>query len=134
MLRTLFAVALAVAAAGLASSVSADDKKDAPKGEVLKVVITATAELSADKKKLTVTAVGQVNTGGWSGAKLTPKPDQKPKDGVYEYELTAIRPTGIVTQALSKVKAEHVWENPPADLKAVKILGADKGAKTVEVK
>ncbi len=134
MLRTLFAAALAVAAAGLASSVTADDKKDAPKGEVLKVVISATAELSADKKKLTVTAVGQVNTGGWTGAKLTPKVGQKPKDGVYVYELTAVRPDGIVTQVISKVKAEHVWENPPADLKAVKILGADKGAKTVEVK
>jgi hypothetical protein len=133
MLRSLFAVALTVAAACFTSA-TADDKKDAPKGEVLKVVISATAELSADKKKLTVTAVGQVNTGGWSGAKLTPKAGQKPKDGVYEYELTAVRPDGIVTQVISKVKAEHVWENPPADLKAVKILGADKGAKTVEVK
>jgi hypothetical protein len=133
MLRALCAAALAVAAACFTSA-SADDKKDAPKGEVLKIVLSATAELSADKKKLTVTAVGQVNTGGWTGAKLTPKPDQKPKDGVYVYELTAVRPTGIVTQALSKVKAEHTWENPPADLKGVKILGADRGAKTVEVK
>jgi hypothetical protein len=76
-----------------------------------------------------------VPTGGWSGAKLTRKATKDaPKDGIYEYELTAVRPTGIVTQALSKVKASAEWENPPADLKGVKILGAGEGAKTVEIK
>jgi hypothetical protein len=140
---TKFARALGLAvAAGLAiTAVAAAEKpepvqkdKEAPRGEVLKTVISATAEFDKDKKKLTINAVGQVPTGGWSGAKLTRKETKTPpKDGIYEYELTAIRPTGIVTQALSKVNATAEWENPPADLKVVKILGAGEGANTVKV-
>ena len=110
-----------------------DDKKEEKKGEVLKTIIDVTYEFDKDKKKLTVNAVGQVPTGGWSGAKLTPRATKEsPKDGIYEYELTAVRPTGIVTQAISKVKASHTWENPPADIKGVKVYGADKGAKTIK--
>jgi hypothetical protein len=141
---TKFARALALAVvAGLAMTTFAvaaekpepaqKDKKEAPRGEVLKTVISATAEFDKDKKKLTINAVGQVPTGGWSGAKLTRKTKEAPKDGIYEYELTAVRPTGIVTQVISKVKASDVWENPPADLKGIKILGVGAGAKTVKV-
>lgn len=109
-------------------------QKDRPKGVLLKTVIDASATFDAEKKVLTITAVGQVPTGGWSGAKLTRKdPKATPKDGIYEFELTAIRPTGIVTQALSKVKASEKWENPPADLKGIKVLGAGEGSKTVKV-
>ncbi|MBM3981519.1 MAG: hypothetical protein FJ304_14780 [Planctomycetes bacterium] len=129
MLR--FACAAAFALAALSSS-SAEDKKVEPKGEQLKNVISVTHSFDKDKKTLTVTAVGQVPTGGWTGAKLTPrKSKDAPKDGIYEYDLTAVRPTGFVTQALSKVKAEHKWENPPADIKGVKVYGTGEGAKTV---
>lgn len=108
--------------------------KEVPKGEVLKTIIEVTVEFDKDKKKLTVNAIGQVNTGGWKDAKLVRKAvKDAPKDGIYEYEMTAVRPTGIVTQALSKVKAGDVWENPPADLKGIRVLGAGDGAKTAKV-
>src|SRR5436190_20452925 len=112
---TKFARALGLAVvAGLAMTATAaaaekpepvkDKEKEEPKGEVLKTVIDAKAEFDKDKRKLTITAIGQVPTGGWKGAKLTRnKTKDAPKDGIYEYEVTAVRPTGIVTQVLSKV-------------------------------
>jgi hypothetical protein len=104
------------------------------RGELLKTIIGATAQFDKDGKKLTINATGQVPTGGWKDAKLTPRTYvQAPADGVWEFDMTAVRPTGIVTQALSKVKASHTWENPPADLKGVKIYGEGKGVKTVKV-
>ena len=128
----VFVVATAVALTASAEDKKPDDKKEA-KGEVLKTVIDVTHELDKDKKKLTVTAIGQVPTGGWKDAKLTPRAvKEAPKDGIYEYDLTAVRPTGIVTQALSKVKASHTWDNPPADMKGIKVYGVGDGAKTVK--
>ncbi len=137
MLRFVRAAAFAVAAAALTLSAVAqekkpDDKTEEKKGEVLKTVIDVTHEFDKDKK-LTVNAIGQVPTGGWSSAKLTPRATKEaPKDGIYEYDLTAVRPTGIVTQALSKVKASHTWGNPPADIKGVKVYGTGNGAKTIK--
>lgn len=132
MPRFTRAAAFAVLAAVLGSVALADDKKD-EKGEVLKKVIDASYSFDKDKKKLTVTAVGQVPTGGWTGAKLTPRATKEaPKDGIYEFDLTAVRPTGIVTDALARVKASHTWENPPADIKGIKVYGDGAGAKTVK--
>src|SRR5262245_57379358 len=116
--------ALAVVASALAFPVSfaedkkPDEKKDEKKGEVLKVTIDVKAAYDKDKKTLTVTAVGQVPTGGWKDAKLVRREAKEaPKDGIYEYDITAVRPDGFVTQVISKVTAKDVWENPPADLK-----------------
>jgi hypothetical protein len=134
MLRFVRAAALAVVASLLALPVaSADEKKDEKKGEVLKTVIDVKADYDKEKKTLTITAVGQVPTGGWKDAKLTPRATKEAsKDGIYEFDLTAVRPTGIVTQALSKVTAKYTWENPPADLKGIKVYGGTE-AKTVKI-
>lgn len=132
MLRSACAALSLALAFGL--STSADEPKDEKKGEVLKTIISVTPAYDKEKKQLTVTAVGQVPTGGWTGAKLTPrKTTEAPKDGIYEYDLTAVRPTGFVTQVISKVTAKHTWDNPPADLKGVKVYGAGEGAKTAKV-
>jgi hypothetical protein len=136
MLRFVRAAAFAVAAATLTLTAAAEDEKDEKKeekGEVLKTIIDVTYTFDKDKKKLTVNAVGQVPTGGWSGAKLTRRATKEPpKDGIYEYDMTAVRPTGIVTQVISKVKASDTWDNPPADIKGVKVNGVGAGAKTVK--
>jgi hypothetical protein len=129
VLGVFAAMSLALIAA--AQKPTGDEK---PKGELLKTVVSATAEFDKGKKILTITAVGQVPTGGWKDAKLTRKETKEaPKDGIYEYELTAVRPTGIVTQVISKVTATEKWENPPADLKGIKVLGAGEGTKTAKV-
>ncbi len=128
-----FAAAAFTVALATAEDKKVDEKKDEKKGEVLKTVIDAKADFDKDKKTLTVTAVGQVPTGGWKDAKLTPrKTKDAPKDGIYEFDLTAVRPDGIVTQVISKVTAKYTWENPPADIKGVKVYGSSE-AKTVKV-
>jgi hypothetical protein len=132
MMRVMLAATIAI---GMTALASADDKdKEAPKGVLLKTILEATVEFDKDKKKLTINATGQVNTGGWKDAKLTRKEvKEAPADGIYEYEMTAVRPTGIVPQIVSKVKASDTWENPPADLKGIKVLGVGDGAKTAKV-
>lgn len=131
--RAALAVALATFAFdSLAGAKKLDDKKE-PKGEVLKKVIDVNYEFDKDKKKLTVNATGQVPTGGWTGAKLTPRVTKEaPKDGIYEYDFTAVRPTGIAAQVISKVKASHSWDNPPGDIKGVKVYGIGEGVKTIK--
>jgi hypothetical protein len=135
MLRFVRAAAFAVVAVALSLAVvSAEDKKDEKKGEVLKTVIDVKVDFDKEKKTLTVTAVGQVPTGGWKDAKLVRRETKEaPKDGIYEYDLTAVRPTGIVTQVISKVTAKDTWENPPTDLKGVKVYGVGDGAKTIKL-
>jgi hypothetical protein len=137
MSNSIRAAALAVFAGSFMTALAIaqkPEKDEKAKGELLKTVISANAEFDKEKKALTITAVGQVPTGGWKGAKLTRKETKEaPKDGIYEFELTAIRPDGIVTQALSKVTAMEKWENPSADLKQIKILGVGEGAKTVKI-
>jgi hypothetical protein len=127
-----------VGALGMTSLTAAEKpepvKEEKPKDVLLKTIIDAKAEFDKDKKKLTIDATGQVPTGGWKGAKLTPRVYVKaPADGIWEFDMTAVRPEGIVTQVVSKVKATHTWENPPAELKGIKIYGEGEGVKTVKI-
>jgi hypothetical protein len=134
MTRLTRAVALATVAAVGMTALAAQKDKEEPKGELLKTIIDAKAEFDKDGKKLTIEATGQVPTGGWKGAKLAPRKYVKPPaDGIYEFDMTAVRPEGFVTQVISKVKASHTWDNPPADLKGIKIYGEGKGTKTVKI-
>ena len=127
-----FGVAAAVVLAGAAVAQKGDDKKD--KGEVVKAITDVTVSYSKDRKEFVVTATGTVPTGGWSGAKLTRRDTKKaPADGVYEYDLTAVKPSGIAIQVISEVKATDRWKTPPADIKGVKVYGVGEGAKTVKV-
>jgi hypothetical protein len=137
MPRSVLAAAFFAAAAFTVALASADDKKpdekkDEKKVEVLKTIVEVTYDFDKDKKKLTINAIGQVPTGGWKDAKLVRRATKDaPKDGIYEYDMTAVRPGGIVTQIVSKVKASDTWENPPADIKGVKVYGSVE-AKTVK--
>src|SRR5262245_21706445 len=76
MLRGLLSLALTAGMTMLATAQKTEPPtkdKEEPKGELLKTIIEATAEFDKDKKKLTITALGQVPTGGWTDAKLTRK-------------------------------------------------------------
>jgi hypothetical protein len=124
---------VAVLAGGLGRA--ADDKKAGAKGEVVKKVLSVDTKLEVTKPPvLIVTAVGEVPTGGWTGARLTRRTYIKPPaDGVYEYDLTAVPPTGAATQAISKVKAKDEWKDPPEGVKGVKVYGVGDGIKAVQV-
>lgn len=84
---------------------------------------------------LLVTAYGQVPTLGWTKVQLlrriyvTP-----PADGIWEYDLLALRPTGIVPQVLTTVKASNKWKDYDASIKGIRVYGIDKGVKEVSFK
>jgi hypothetical protein len=134
LLSGMAAAAVLAGAFGRAADDKADKKTDA-KGEVVKTVLSVDTKLEVTKPPvLIVTAVGEVPTGGWTGAKLTRRTYIKPPaDGVYEYDLTAVPPTGAATQVVSKVKAKDEWKDPPEGVKGVKVYGVGEGVKAVQV-
>lgn len=75
---------------------------------------------------LVIHCQGNVNSGGWSHGRLEPfiyvKP---PADGIYEFDLVADSPTGIVTEVITPITAEEfTWEDFPATLKGVKVYAS----------
>ncbi len=120
-----------VAVLALSDPLAGQDRGKADPVTVKTILKVEFAIQEINPPNLVVTATGQVPTGGWSGAKLTRKKyDTPPADGIQDYTLTAVAPTGIVTQALSKVEARDTWSRYTVEapwLKGVRIHGADKG-------
>ena len=80
---------------------------------------------------LVVTAVGQVNTGGYTKPRLlravyaTP-----PEDGIQDYFLLVVPPSGFVTQVISEVKASDTWKGYAKEapwLKGIRVHGIGDG-------
>lgn len=102
----------------------AEDKP--PEPMTIKKVLSAT--LTTEKMALTVTAVGEVPTGGYTKPTLTRVTYIKqPDDGIQDYTLRAVPPAGVATQVISQVKASDTWPAFPAWLKGVRIHGAGDG-------
>jgi hypothetical protein len=131
LVRLVAAVGLSAAAVvALADPLAGQDRKADPV-TVKTILKVEFAIQEIDPPNLVVYATGEVPTGGWSGAKLTRKKyDTPPADGIQDYTLTAVAPTGIVTQALSKVEARDTWSRYTVEapwLKGVRVHGAGKG-------
>ena len=78
--------------------------------------------LESNPPKLGIKASGNVTTGGWTNPVLIPYIYiVPPKDGMYEFDFCANRPTGIVTQAITPIAASTIMEEIPKDLKGVRI-------------
>jgi len=96
----------------LLQSVSAaeDTKKPQPQiiGKILKVDYTIQKKIPPN---LLVTAIGQVPTAGYTKVQLvrviyvTP-----PQDGIQDYILFAVPPSGPAAQVISDVEATNQWE------------------------
>jgi hypothetical protein len=84
---------------------------------------------------LVVTAIGEVPTGGYGEPLLTRVVYSKPPaDGIQDYVLTAVKPTGFVTQVISKVEASNTWKAYSEEapwLKGVRIHGVGDGVKEI---
>lgn len=105
-------------------SMIAQDKPAKP--VTVKKVLSAT--LAVEGMTLTVTAVGEVPTGGYTNATLTRVTYIKqPADGIQDYTLQAVPPAGVAIQVISQVKASDTWPSVPAWLKGVRIHGAGDG-------
>jgi hypothetical protein len=65
---------------------------------------------------------GETTTSGWINPQFVPLIDNEPpKDGIYEFVLTAERPGGVTLQRITPMTAELVWRNPPLDVKGIRI-------------
>lgn len=100
--------------------------QDKPAPRLVGTILKASLE---DKNGLVVTATGQVNTGGWTNARLLRAHyDTPPADGIQDYFLLATPPDGFATQVISEVKASDSWKTYKKDapwLKGVRIHGAE---------
>jgi hypothetical protein len=97
-----------------------------PQPVTVKKVVSA--KLAVEKGSLTVTAVGEVPTGGYTKPTLTRvQYFKQPDDGIQDYTLEAVPPTGIVTQVVSKVTATDKWPSLPGWVKGVRIHGVGDG-------
>jgi len=78
---------------------------------------------------LTITARGEVPTGGWSKGRLNPFVYiTPPKDGIYEFDFVADRPADgdVVSQGITSITAEPFsWSDFPTELKGVKIYASE---------
>jgi hypothetical protein len=109
-------------------------REDREQREVVPRITDVAFDLSEKEHKLTVYAVGQVPTAGWTEVKLTRLPARKPpKDGVYEYELTAVPPAGKAKPTATLLSASNEWKDPPADLAAIRVHGVGDGIRTMRL-
>ncbi|MEH0157364.1 hypothetical protein V6R21_24845 [Limibacter armeniacum] len=82
--------------------------------------------------RLLIKAKGTVPTDGWTNGILVPFVYVVPPiDGIYEFDFVADPPTGISTQAISKIDAEFVWEDFPVDLRGIKIYASENSVVTM---
>lgn len=102
------------------------------RGQVVRRILNV--DLALEKKfppNLVVTVVGQVPTPGYTEVRLTRVVHARPpSDGIQEYRLTAVAPTGFVPQVLSKVEAFDRWQDFSTEapwLRGVRIHGVDGG-------
>lgn len=105
-------------------AVNAEEKP--PQPVTVKKVLSA--KLVAEKGSLTVTAVGEVPTGGYAKPTLTRvQYFKQPDDGIQDYTFEAVPPAGIATQVVSKVTAADKWPSLPGWVKGVRIHGVGDG-------
>ena len=61
-------------------------------------------------------------SAGWVNPEFVPFVyTEPPKDGIYEFVLTAERPAGILAPRVTPFTAELVWRNAPPDVRGIRI-------------
>lgn len=109
---------------GLAAVARGDESPSQP----VKIKQVTAATLKVEGGALTVAAVGQVPTGGYTRPTLTRVTYiRQPPDGIQDYTFQATPPDGPATQVISQVKASDTWPAMPAWLKGVRIHGVGEG-------
>jgi len=117
-----------LAAAALFCGMAAAARGDERRSQPVKINQVLSATLKVEGGALTVTAVGQVPTGGYTKPTLTRVTYiRRPPDGIQDYTFQATPPDGPATQVISEVKASDTWPAMPAWLKGVRIHGIGQG-------
>lgn len=94
--------------------------------DVMKVVDVDLKILKSNPPQLHISAIGLVNSGGWTNPRLEPRVYiQFPPDGIQDFDFVADPPKGTVIQVVLPIAASELWENPPLDLlKGVRVHSA----------
>src|SRR5436190_11751263 len=59
---------------------------------------------------------------GWINPEFVPLVyTEPPKDGIYDFVLTAERPGGVIAPRITPLTADLVWRNPPPGVKGIRI-------------
>ena len=108
------------------------DKKPGPQ-TVKKILDVKYAIQTINPPNLVVTAEGQVSTGGFDKDKvqlLRVIYAVPPADGIQDYFLVAVPPSGPVTQVISTVTATDTWKGYTKEapwLKGIRVHGIEDG-------
>jgi hypothetical protein len=112
----------------------AEGKKDLQPQVVTEIIKVDYALEKIRPPNLVVTAVGKVNTGGWTNVQLVRVTYvMAPEDGIQDYILFAVPPSGPAPQVISEVKATNRWERYTEEapwIKGIRVHGIDKGVLT----
>lgn len=120
-IAVLSSAAVLLASAGIPAAA-----EENPEPMTIKKVISAKLELA--QGDLTVTAVGEVPTAGYTSPTLTRVTYiRQPLDGIQDYTFRAVPPDGVAAQVISQIEATDVWKGVPPWLKGVRIHGAADG-------
>ena len=105
----------------------ADDAKRKP--VTVRKILKVTHQIQTSfPPNLAVQVVGEVPTGGYTDAKLIRAVYvQPPQDGIQDYFLNAVPPSGIATTVISQVKASDTWKGFPKWVKGIRVHGVDDG-------
>ncbi|QDT40099.1 hypothetical protein Pan241w_01520 [Gimesia alba] len=105
----------------------ADDAKPTPV-TVPKIIKVTNQVQTSFPPNLVVQAVGEVPTGGYTDAKLIRAVYvQPPQDGIQDYFLKAVPPSGPAITVISQVKASDTWKNFPSWVKGIRVHGVGDG-------
>jgi hypothetical protein len=124
--RLLTALIAAGFLASVLTSFSALAEEKPPEPVTIMKVISA--KLSMNKGALTVIAVGEVPSAGYTKPTLIRVTYIKqPDDGIQDYTFQAVPPSGVAAQVISQVEATAVWPSVPKWVKGIRIHGVGDG-------
>jgi hypothetical protein len=94
---------------------------------------SVTATLSkTNPPSLLIDANGHTNTGGYTNIRLEPIVYKKaPANGIWEFNMVADAPTGIVNNMVTQVAAEYNWKEYPPTVKGIKVYSASNNIITM---
>jgi len=110
-------------------------RAEKPKSKAITVpkILSVSHQLQkSNPPTLILDVVGEVPTGGYTNVILERAVYTKPpEDGIQDYYLKAVPPTGVAITVISEVKASDVWTSLPGWVKGVRVHGKNHGIKEV---
>ena len=89
---------------------------------VLEVKDVTTTLMKSNPPILVIDAFGTVATSGWTDGRLEPRfYIDFPADGIQDFDFCATPPSGMTLQVITPITARIEWDNPPDNLKGVRI-------------